>query len=1091
MILTVYIGGFLGQKIRLLLTGPVPQDPELARHVVVKEVDIDGTVLTVFIGRGEQAAGLGIALGPDFIGNGQRIQVNNSDVVAGVGSELAYAGDAYIGAAIVDGGGAGAHGGICGIVRIVFQQQSMEGPGGKGAVLLRMDGVEVAALGGEIGGSGAVSIRHKGYGASGVAGIRQGNGVQYGTRLGVQGQKLGIACGITGLSVVGSNQKVVVTHIGTRPVETAGGGVAPGGELPLCGFCGILVGNRQADIVGASGLTVPEAGVEIAFVVNEGAVGLAAHGILVEPQGLQGHGVKGLDAAIGQTHEDHARRIGGGIDGKAGIVIHLSCGYHLAAGPVQLIEVLSGVDIEIAVHQNGAAAGLAGIALAQLGGPIEDGVFCRGGGGNIHNAVVVFVGTEAGPLGGKVLQIGVLLGLGQSDLDGGGRFRSNITLLLLAHVAGVGDGVGVAVAGEQKEAAVRLRSDAFTGLVIGEENVGFLRADLEGYGHGGQLPDMDGVLGRQGIFIPVMNLNDNVLLAQAGVQIQGQLGQILHPGAIHNGPIAAGMGGRGGFGDKGGIKGKLLRTALDLYPIFPGVPVEFRNVAVTIEQGQSLAALGQGQGFEGKLTRQQQTVILEIGDTGLLAGQPQGNFIGIAAVDKRIGAEGVFTGIRKFSWRIQDLSVLVRVEGMYYIQGGNGIAVVGGRDRQEGRAAVIGKGDRIAVTGGVKSRRDFIMFAAAAAGGVGLQRVQTVVDLGSGDLHRQTIFGGEGGRGMEILIQGRLIGVAFPGNQPVCVAGDRRNHAARCIFHLGGDTGGQGKGHIHGLGLFHLDGIGPALAVFMGDGNGEILGRDRGIGAAVIGYGITLGAEGVGLYGKSVGQGGDGVAGGNGIKVQGQGRAAVQDPELGQGGDPGHFHGVGLDHGIAAAVCEPGLQGEAPARHGFIQQGNEVRFVAFPAFPVILRFRVAVIHAVQARITAVQSGRGGGGVGAQLGVEIGGGAAVLDEIAAVFPFIGGAVAAGGPQELHGAEPVSLGQGAGDGIVAGDGDGTLQPVVTAVGGQKGIGPGQDLGGACDGCGIAVGIRQKNFGGAGQIEGQGVSGTCLGCVKIGHGLPQAGQ
>ena len=348
--LTSGIGGFLGQEVRLPLAGPIPENPELAGKVVVKEVDIDSAVLTAFIGGGEQSAGLGIALCPHGVDDRHGGKVNDRNIMAGIGGELSHTGNTYIGPSVINGWGAGAHGGIADIFSIVVQPQTPEGSGGEGAVFFRVDTVKIAALGGEVGSAGAVFLRYEGHGASGIAGVRQHHGIQQLSGHGIQRQELGMARHVTGFAVVGPNKEVVVADIGPRPVESSGRGIAPGGELSLHGICRILVGDRQAHKIGTAHLAVPETGVEIAVMVDQGAVGLAAQGIPIEPQGLQRYGVECLDTAVGQAHKDHAVSVGGGVDGKAGVVIHLAGGYHLAVGPVHLIEIAASVDVEVTVH---------------------------------------------------------------------------------------------------------------------------------------------------------------------------------------------------------------------------------------------------------------------------------------------------------------------------------------------------------------------------------------------------------------------------------------------------------------------------------------------------------------------------------------------------------------------------------------------------------------------------------------------------------------------------------------------------------------------------------------------------------------------
>ena len=136
-----------------------------------------------------------------------------------------------------------------------------------------------------------------------------------------------------------------IADIGTRPVEAALGGIRPCGQLGLIAPRGVLIGDAEADVIGVLLLAVPEPGVEVAVVVDDGAVGLPLQRVAVDPHGAERHGVKRLYGAVGQAHEDHALGVGGVVDGEAGAVIHSAGGQHLTGYGVHLVQCGAGVGV--------------------------------------------------------------------------------------------------------------------------------------------------------------------------------------------------------------------------------------------------------------------------------------------------------------------------------------------------------------------------------------------------------------------------------------------------------------------------------------------------------------------------------------------------------------------------------------------------------------------------------------------------------------------------------------------------------------------------------------------------------------------------
>ena len=397
VLLAVFTVGLHGGVVVIHLrhAGLIPDDPQLTGGEVIEEVDVVIAV-PVLIGRGQQTAGLRIAHGGHGVGDGEGGQVHHRDVVAGIGTELAGTGHADVSTAVGDHGGGGTHGRRRGTVGAIIQMQATQGTLGKSAVGVDLHLIQVAALGGEVIGLGLRIVADAAAEVAYVGGLQAVNEL---AGLGVQRQNGAVARGIAIISVIGGHQHEVAVDVSTGPIEAVVG-IGPGGELGLVGLGGILIGDREAGKVGLLGLAVPEARVDIAVCIGDGAVGLAAQRILIDPEGLQRLGVEGLHPAIGKTDKDHALGVGGGVDGEGGAAYH-GAGLEDQAGLlIHLHDGGTGIGIEVAAHDDGAAHSAAAVALAQLVGPHQNGVLSGDGGAHIHHAVVFIVLAEQGPVGG-------------------------------------------------------------------------------------------------------------------------------------------------------------------------------------------------------------------------------------------------------------------------------------------------------------------------------------------------------------------------------------------------------------------------------------------------------------------------------------------------------------------------------------------------------------------------------------------------------------------------------------------------------------------------------------------------------------------
>ena len=490
VLLAVFTVGLHGgvAVIHLRHAGHIPDDPQLTGGEVIEEIDVVIAVL-VLIGRGQQAAGLRIAHGGYRVGDGEGSQVYHRDIVAGIGLELAVTGHTDVGTAVGDHGGGGTHGRRRGTVGAIIQMQATQRALGKSAVGVDLHLIQVAALGGEVVGLGLLIVADAAAEVAHVGGLQAVNEL---AGLGVQRQDRTTARDIPIRTVIGGHQHEVAVDVSTGPIEAVVG-IGPGGELGLGGLGGILIGDREAGEVGLLGLTVPEARVDIAVCIGDGAVGLAAQRIPIDPKGLQRLGIEGLHPAIGKTDKDHALGVGGGVDGKGGAAYH-GAGLEDQAGLlIHLHDGGTGIGIEVAAHDDGAAHSAAAVALAQLVGPHQNGVLSGDGGAHIHHAVVFIVLAEQGPVGGQldILQ-GAVGGLLQLDLDGlvglaGGEG------LFLAHIAVAGHHCGVAAAAVEGIGTFVTRQDAVAVDVAGKEHRGITGGRGDGGLDGSLLIDLDGV----------------------------------------------------------------------------------------------------------------------------------------------------------------------------------------------------------------------------------------------------------------------------------------------------------------------------------------------------------------------------------------------------------------------------------------------------------------------------------------------------------------------------------------------------------------------------------------------------------------------
>ena len=914
--------------------GLIPQDPQLAGGIVVEEVHIRIAVL-VLIGRGQQTAGLGIALGGDCIGDGEALQIHHGHVVAGIGPELAGAGHADVGPAVVDHRCGGGHGRRVVIVAAVVQVQAVQGPLHEGAVLVGADLIQVAALGGEVIGVGGGVIAHTAAQVAHVGGLQL---VQQNAGLGIQGQHGAVARGIAAVAVVGGHQDEVFAGIGPGPVKPVVG-IGPGGQLGLLGLGGVLIGNVDAHEVGLLGFGVPEAGIDIPVAVGDGAVGLTAQGIGIHPQGLQALGVEGLDAASAEGHEDHAVGIGGGVDGEGGAGDHGALAYHRAGLLVNLQQLVPGIGVEIPACNNGAGGGAGAVALAHLVGPHQHRVLGGDGGGGADHAVVVAVRPEQGPVAGlENVVVGALRGLVQLHGDVLAVLPGD-HVQLLAHIAAAGHHQGIGSVGVQGIGAGLAGQDPLAVDVAGQEHRGVGGVGGDGGLHRRQLVDPDGIGLRYGGGLAVGNGDGDGLRLQGGVQGNVHRPQDVGPvvRVIGQGlaPVAAGHG--NGHVRVQLIAGQGAQSQLYLrHPLAQGrcviqhQLVEGFGCIVLLVQGQGAAVVvRQLHGVQGHDPVGGDEIALIEGDAayGLGLGHLQLHGVAMAAGGPEVGHGAVaivLGGQHLFIQLVGEVGVIVTVID----HGGHIGAVCPGPVQEEG--GVVGlHGEVILVDACAESRGHGIGDGLGGGAALGVQALEPVLHNGGGHLHRQPGGGLHGGGGVEIAVLGGDIGVAVAGNQGIHIGGagllPGGDHRPGAVGQLHRHILVMLQGHQNAFPLFHQHRISDGaalegqlhgddvlpLAVLLAAGQGHVygsaaLGRLPGNGQ------LGLGAQGGGGNGHRVLGGGHGIAQGFLVKVQLQPGGGVGYHQVRQAGGAQNVQGIGLVllvsvHGI------PGLQHHVPA----------------------------------------------------------------------------------------------------------------------------------------------------------------------------------
>ena len=220
--------------------------------------------------------------------------------MAGIGLELAGAGDADIRAVVIHDRRAGAHGGVGELVGVVVQLELAQLADAPRAVFLCHAGaVEVAALRCEV-----ICVRFRVIAdAAALVGADALAAVHDAARPAVEHQKLrrlmnAALTRVAALPVVRADQQEIVAHIRACPVKAAGLRMRPGRNLLLESVRRVLIRHGQADKVCIERLTLPEARVEISVIHDDRAVRLAADGVRIEPEGFERLCIKGLNAAV-------------------------------------------------------------------------------------------------------------------------------------------------------------------------------------------------------------------------------------------------------------------------------------------------------------------------------------------------------------------------------------------------------------------------------------------------------------------------------------------------------------------------------------------------------------------------------------------------------------------------------------------------------------------------------------------------------------------------------------------------------------------------------------------------------------------------
>ena len=393
--------------------------------------------------------------------------------MAAVGAELAGAGDADVDSAVVHGRRTGGHG--VGIALRILDNDFL--------VVQDLTGIPVdlgvaqnAALGGE---EHAVGLGIMGNIGANVAADTL-VGVELLAGEAVEDQQRGAVGVVTACAVIGADDGKLVGDVGARPVEAARSGVSPAGVLDLGSGGVIFVNGIDAGEVGVSGLAVPEARVDVAVLVGDGAVGLSAQLVGVDPQGFQGLGIECLNFAAGQANEDHAVAISHGDDGVAGLINHGAFGHDLAGHAVETADGASGVGVDVAIDHDGRTGG-SRPAGAVLHSPQKLRVLRSVGGLGVGDAKVVVAVAEVAPLGSDAsVEVRVFRGHSQSNVDGAA--LAELEGALLADIAVTLHEVGVLGVSHDGILAVRGSNSVLVGIPDSYLGVGGGNgeADLDG-----------------------------------------------------------------------------------------------------------------------------------------------------------------------------------------------------------------------------------------------------------------------------------------------------------------------------------------------------------------------------------------------------------------------------------------------------------------------------------------------------------------------------------------------------------------------------------------------------------------------------------
>ena len=227
-------------------------------------------------------------------------------------------------------------------------------------------------------------------------------------------------------------------------------------------------------------MTVPEARVDVAVLVGDGAVGLSAQLVGVDPQRFQGLGIECLNFAAGQANEDHAVAISHGDDGVAGLINHGAFGHRLAGHAVETADGASGVGVDVAIDHDGRTGG-SRPAGAVLHSPQKLRVLRSVGGLGVGDAQVIVAVAEVAPLGSDApVEVRVLRGHSQSNVDGAA--LAELEAALLADIAVLLYKVSVLGAGHDGVLAIRGSNSVLVGIPDSYLGVGGVNgeADLDG-----------------------------------------------------------------------------------------------------------------------------------------------------------------------------------------------------------------------------------------------------------------------------------------------------------------------------------------------------------------------------------------------------------------------------------------------------------------------------------------------------------------------------------------------------------------------------------------------------------------------------------